>query len=288
MKNLLGFVLVVNAAIVVAADPARPLGVPGNIIAVPVAAPGEVFVPPAVVEIPEDKHGDMVRLGRHVVVDTQRYARRFTGNGLSCGQCHLSEGRKPDAVPLWAAYTMYPQLHGEEVYTFEQRVQDCFRLELNGIGPPLDSPEMQGVVAYAQWLATGAPARVELPGRGVPALAPLATTSVERGAQVYTTKCALCHGADGRGTQRADRKGYQFPPVWGPDSFSAGSTMMVPQTAAAYIKANMPPGRANTLSDAEAYDIAAYLAVQDRPADPRIGWIARLRRWFGRTLEPTS
>lgn len=271
-----------------AEPPARPLGVPGNIVAVPVAAPGEVFVPPAIVEIPEDKHGDMVKLGRNIVVHTQRYARRFSGNGLTCANCHLAEGRKPDAAPLWAAFLSYPRLVGDAVQSFEQRVQDCFRLELNGMGPPLDSPEMQGLVAYAQWLATGAPARALLPGQGFPRFVAPPEISSARGAQIYAAQCALCHGADGRGRAHADGKGYQFPPLWGNDSYTAGSALIAPATAAAFIQANMPPGRANALSDRDAADVAAFLAAQDRPADPRLGWLARLKRWIDRRAEQAS
>ena len=40
-------------------------------------------------------------------------------------------------------------------------------------------------------------------------------------------------------------------------------------TAAAFIKANMPLGQANTLSDQDAWDVAAYINSKPRPADPR-------------------
>ena len=45
------------------------------------------------------------------------------------------------------------------------------------------------------------------------------------------------------------------------------------QTAAAFIKANMPLGQANTLTDQEAWDVAAYINSKPRPPDPRArGW----------------
>lgn len=260
-----------------------PQGTPGNIIAVPVPMPGEVFVPPPIVEIPEDKQGDMVKLGRNIFVDTQRYARRYTGNGLSCASCHLSEGRKADAAPLWAAWGMYPMLGAtpDALLTFEERVQNCFRLSLNGLGPPLDSPEMLALTTYAQWLSLGAPARAELPGRGLARIAVVtADTTAAQGGGVYRQQCALCHGAEGQGTRRDDGPGYQFPPLWGPDSFSRGSGLDDVPTAAAYIKGNMPLGRAYSLSDAEAYAVARYLHEQPRPDDPRIGWIHKIQARF--------
>lgn len=259
-----------------------PLGLPRNIVAIPVPVPGEVFIPPAIVKIPEDKQGDMVKLGRDIFTDTQKYARRYTGNGLNCQSCHLSEGRKPDAAPLWAAYGMYPNLDDAgEVITFEERVQRCFRLSMNGLGPPVDSPEMQGLTAYGQWLALGAPARAVLPGRGLTRVEALTGMSAQRGHEIYGAQCAICHGADGRGVRRADDIGYQFPPLWGEDAYGHGASFDRVGVAAAYIKGNMPLGRAYSLSDRDAWDVAYYLSLQDRPADPRIGWIARLKRLGG-------
>jgi thiosulfate dehydrogenase len=40
-------------------------------------------------------------------------------------------------------------------------------------------------------------------------------------------------------------------------------------TAAAFIKANMPLGQGNTLTDQQAWDVAAYIDGKPRPPDPR-------------------
>ncbi len=260
-----------------------PLGLPRNIIAVPVPVPGETFIPPAIVKIPEDKQGDMVKLGRNIYTDTQTHARRYTGNGLNCASCHLSEGRKPDAAPLWAAYGMYPALDEEtgEVFTYEQRVQRCFRLSMNGLGPPADSPEMQALIAYGQWLSQGAPARSIMPGRGLTRVKASGEPSAERGKSIYASRCAVCHGLDGQGVRRANNVGYQFPPLWGRDSWGGGSPFSKLDVAAAFIKGNMPLGRAYSLSDQEAFDVAFYIGQQTRPKDPRVGWLTRASRKQG-------
>ncbi len=257
---------------------------PGNLVEVPVAAPGEVFIPPAVVSIPEDKQGDMVKLGRRIFTDTVNHARRYTGNALACSSCHLSEGRKPDAAPMWAAWVRYPRLGSNgAVKTFESQVQDCFHFEMQGQSPPLDSPEMQALVAYAQWLASGAPTRAALPGQGFGARAPLAGApeaaaatmpSARRGAALYRDQCLLCHGANGAGLAKPGG-GYQFPPLWGKHAFTGGSGFARPATLAAYVQANMPLARGGSLSDRDAADIAAYLLAQPRVRDPRTGWINR-------------
>ena len=56
-----------------------------------------------------------------------------------------------------------------------------------------------------------------------------------------------------------------YPPLWGDTSFNLGAGMARLNTAAAFIKWNMPLGQGGTLSDKEAYDIAAYFTTQDRP-----------------------
>ena len=86
------------------------------------------------------------------------------------------------------------------------------------------------------------------------------------GKLVFDARCALCHGPDGLGLRAATRpdEGYLFPPLWGPDSFNDGAGMHRVLTAAKFVKARMPLGKAD-LSDAEAFDVAAFLNVQPRP-----------------------
>ena len=65
------------------------------------------------------------------------------------------------------------------------------------------------------------------------------------------------------------RRGYVFPPLWGPDSFNDGAGMHRVLTAARFIKARMPLGEAD-LTDDEAFDVAAFINAQPRPVDGRI------------------
>ncbi|MEQ1591996.1 MAG: c-type cytochrome [Thiobacillaceae bacterium] len=289
-----GWLLLLGATVALAvpkADaPDAYLNVPaaGNIVAVPVSTPGDVFLPPPIIDIPQDKAGDMIKLGRLIFTDTPRYARRFTGNALSCSNCHLSEGRKPGAAPLWAAWGMYPMPGNQpgEVWSFEARIQGCFRYSQNGQGPQLDSPEMTALVAYAQWLSTGAPARTELAGRGMfqqetlaggaPTPASKPVYSVSHGQKVYQFQCAACHGADGLGVTRKDNS-YQFPPLWGQASYGGGSPLAQVPKLALFVRANMPLGRGGSLSETDANDVAAYILSKPRPSDPRIGWRQRWR-----------
>ena len=228
------------------------------------------FTPPAESEMPSGEFGDTVKLGRNIFVHTQTYAKGFVGNGLNCVNCHLDAGRKADSAPLWGAYVKFPAYRdkNKKVNSYEDRLAGCFRFSMNGTAPDYNSKEMIALTTYSYWLAKGAPTGVELAGRGYPKLEnpPLAPDTT-RGAAVYQANCTLCHGADGLGTKVNGQ--YAFPPLWGSDSFNAGAGMHSVKNAAAFIKANMPLGKGNSLSLQDAWDVAQFVDSHERPADPR-------------------
>jgi len=88
---------------------------------------------------------------------------------------------------------------------------------------------------------------------------------VGRGKAGFASHCVAREGADGNGNKQAG-----VPPLWGPRSFNKGAGMYQVETAAKFIHTNMPLGQGGTLSVQQAYDIAAYINSQPRPADPRI------------------
>lgn len=228
------------------------------------------FTPPPESAIPDTPLGDIVRQGRDIFVDTQRYAKKYVGNGLNCVNCHLDAGRAAGSAPLWAAYVAYPAFRdkNEQVNTFQQRLEGCFRFSMNGTPPRPDDLVMTALVAYSFWLATGAPVGAHLEGRGFPAIAPAPQpASVARGATVFAAHCAECHGANGAGMKAGTA--YTFPPLWGNASYNAGAGMHGVETAAAFIKANMPLGQPDTLTDQQAWDVAAFINSKPRPPDPR-------------------
>ena len=233
-------------------------------------ADGPKFSPPSEDDIPNSPLGDMIRLGRDIFVDTQTYAKGYVGNGLTCVNCHLDAGRLANSAPLWAAYVAYPAFRAKnnKVNSYAERLDGCFRFSMNGRMPPSDSDIVVALTSYSYWLATGAPTGAQLAGRGYPSVAkPSLAPSVQRGMVVYADRCAICHGGSGQGTKVANK--YLFPPLWGMDSYNFGAGMHRVNTAAAFIKANMPLGQANSLSDQQAWDVAAYMDSHMRPADPR-------------------
>lgn len=233
-------------------------------------APAASFTPPDEKDIPGDAYGDMIRLGRDIFTNTPRHARAYSGNGLSCVNCHLDRGRLANSAPLWAAYVSYPAFRKKTgtVSTYEARMQGCFTYSMNGKAPPSGSKELTALVTYSYWLATGAPTGKKMAGAGYPAIEkPPLAPDFQRGAKVFAANCAICHGNKGEGTQAGGR--YVFPPLWGNDSFNWGAGMHRINTAASFIKANMPLGQGNTLSDQEAWDVAAFVNGHERPQDPR-------------------
>jgi thiosulfate dehydrogenase len=230
-----------------------------------------VFAPPDESTIPETPLGDIIRFGKDVFVNTQRYAAPWVGNGLNCVNCHLDAGRKAGSGPLWAAYVAYPAFRDKtrQVNTFAERLDGCFRYSMNGRMPPLDSEVIVALTAYSFWLATGAPVGAHLAGRGFPAVPAAALPpDATRGREVFVTHCASCHGRHGQGLRVGAT--YAMPPVWGRHSYNGGAGMHQVSTAAAFIKANMPFGQGNTLTDQQAWDVATFINAQPRPRDPRL------------------
>jgi thiosulfate dehydrogenase len=98
--------------------------------------------------------------------------------------------------------------------------------------------------------------------------APDRAVDLGHGEQVYAQTCAVCHGKDGLGQRAATGNGYQFPPLWGPDSYNDGAGMTRVLTAAGFLQHNMPLGTsfdAPVLTDADAYDVAGYVNSKERP-----------------------
>lgn len=238
------------------------------------------FVPPAESDIPEGPFGDVVRYGRDLYLDTQQLRGKYVANDMSCVNCHLDAGRRADSAPAWAAYPMYPayRTKNAKINSMEDRIQGCFRYSMNGTPPPVGSKELTALVTYHYWMATGAPVGVPLEGRGYPELPePKQKPDLRRGQQVYEAQCAICHGANGEGV-KVDGK-VVFPPLWGENSYNWGAGMHRINTAAAFIHANMPLGKPKSLSEQEAWDVAAFINSHERPQDPRHkGDVAQTRK----------
>ena len=221
------------------------------------------FSPPSPDIIPDSRLGEQIRLGYQIVVNTQEYARPYVGNRLNCTNCHLDGGLNPNAASFVGLAAVYPEYRARSarVNTLADRVNECFERSLSGRALPPDSFKLQAVVAYITWLSRGVPSGATISWRGLQRIDSRRPLDPVNGKQVFASKCAFCHGSDGLGTMAA-------PPVWGPQSYTIGAGMARVSMAAAFIKANMPRSWGWSLSDDDAYDVAAYINAQPRPNFP--------------------
>lgn len=225
--------------------------------------------------IPQGPIGEAIRLGQKILTQTPVYAKGYSGNALNCTICHLNGGRQQYASPWVGIWGVFPEYRARnaKVNALQDRINDCFQRSLNGKPLPYDSEEMHAILAYMHWLSEGVPTGIEVKGRGFAKISAPQAPDPAHGKQLYAEKCSVCHGADGQG-QYGPNGETLFPPLWGPKSFNIGARMARPNTAAAFIKATMPLGQGGTLSDQDAYDIAAYFTRQPRPdfADKDKDW----------------
>jgi thiosulfate dehydrogenase len=217
--------------------------------------------------------------GRRLLTETSKLlgpdqpdpAMRYTGSRLQCSSCHLDAGASPGTLALLETFDKYPRFSGRdgEVGDLRARINGCMTRSMNGRKLPIDSPEMTAMVSYIRalderYLATSPSRRAAAESKKF--AAPDRAADPVAGKQVFEARCVICHGSDGQGLQAAMsmQYGYVFPPLWGDDSFNDGAGTHRVLTAATFIKARMPLGRAD-LTDAEAFDVSAYINVQPRP-----------------------
>ena len=222
-----------------------------------------LFAPPSPDTIPGDQRGDQIRLGYEMVVHTQDYGKRYVGNALNCTNCHLDGGLNPNTASFVGISRLYPHYRervGRQV-TLSDRINECFERSMNGRPLPPDSMKLSAIVSYIEWLSQNVPQGSTVPWRGIPHLSSTHQPDSINGKSVFEKKCMFCHGSDGQGTMAA-------PPVWGARSYSSGSEMAQTHVAASFIKANMPRSWGWTVTDEEAFDVAAYINAQPRPDFP--------------------
>ena len=237
------------------------------------------WTPPNVATLGDDPLGELVKYGHALVTNTPNEigpmvvdpSKRFSGNNLTCQNCHLQAGTQPYAMPYTGIWGQFPQYRGREgaVDTLEDRINGCMERSMNGRALPVESREMKAFTSYMRWLSTGVPVGAKLIGAGTMQIKdPARAANPDRGAQIFADVCAACHGSNGLGVRARTGLGYEFPPLWGPDSYNNGAGMTRVLTAAAYAMHNMPIGttfNAPVLTDEDAYDVAAFVVTQSRP-----------------------
>lgn len=221
------------------------------------------FQPLALEDIPPGPEGEAIRFGHELIVNTQQHLKEYVGNRLVCRNCHLQAGRVPYSGPFVGIYAGLPVYRNRNAMmnTMEIRINDCMERSLNGRPLPYDSKPMRALVSYFAWMSTGIPVGAKIPERGFPRFTIDRPADRENGKNLYAAQCAPCHGEEGQGTATG-------PPVWGSDSYNVGAGMARVSLAAAFVKRNMPLGQGLSLTNEEAYDLAAFINSQPRPDFP--------------------
>jgi len=259
------------------------LAAPAALAADPAAVDLSKWPVPDISTLPDNEHGRLVRYGRDLTVETYKHigpevknkAMRYSGNNLACQSCHREAATTPYAMSWAGVSSVFPQYRAREdaISTVEDRVNGCMQRSMAGKPLPEDSREMKAFLAYIDFLSQGIPRDAKIAGSGVKMVKmPDRMADVTHGEQVYKDQCAACHGEDGQGVRngvKGDALGYQFPPLWGPDSYNQGAGMYRLAMATRFAMHNMPQGTTHdspTLSLDDAYDVMAFVNNQPRMA----------------------
>jgi len=219
---------------------------------------------------------ELVQYGRALIRNTAYYLGpngtvTSQTNGMNCQNCHLDAGTKPWGNNYGAVWSTYPKVRARsgKQETVAKRVNDCFERSLNGTALDTNGREMKAILAYMEWLGTGIEQKAVPKGTGIVELAFMdRPADPVQGAAIYTAKCLSCHQTDGQGTMNTDSATYLYPPLWGEHSYNIGAGLYRLSRFAGYVKNNMPQGvtwETPQLSDAEAWDVAAYVNARQRP-----------------------
>ena len=246
-----------------------PLGLPNEEV--------EAFwTAPDIMAVKDSAQRAQLLYGKELVAHTAEYfgpegaIEANKTNGLNCQNCHLDAGTKVFGNNYSRVAATYPKMRArsgqvEDVY---KRINDCFERSLNGTALDKDSPEMQAMAAYIQFLGKDVPKGEKPAGSGFKELTFLnRPIDPVHGKVVYEEKCVSCHQADGQGLKDAQGV-YTYPPLWGPLSYNEGAGLYRMSNFAKYVKWNMPLGINHDdpdLTDEEAWDVAAWVNTQPRP-----------------------
>jgi thiosulfate dehydrogenase len=236
---------------------------------------GEWWQPPSEDDIPHDSEGDLIRYGKELIVNTSKYLGPKglvlqVSNNMNCQNCHIAAGTQNFANPFSSVSSTYPKHRDRsgKLESVEFRVNECLQRSMNGSEIDSNSLEMRAMVAYLKWVGKDIPKGLKPKGTAVE-IPPFLDRPADpqKGKLVYEKACQRCHGANGEGFL-ADSASYTYPPLWGENSFNVSAGMYQLSRMAGFIKNNMPFGvtwENPSLSNEEAWDVAAFIAAQHRP-----------------------
>lgn len=221
--------------------------------------------------------GPNIQYGYELIAHTSKYLGpkglvQKSTNGMNCQNCHLEAGTKPWGLNYGSVFSTYPKFRErsgsqESIY---KRINDCMVRSLNGEALDTNSREMKAIYAYIKWLGEGVPKGTKVRGSGIEQI-PFLTVAAnpQKGQQVYIQWCQKCHAADGQGLLNKEGNRYEYPPLWGAHSYNDAAGINQISKLAGFIKNNMPNEinyKLPSLTNSEAWDVAAYINAQARPS----------------------
>lgn len=221
---------------------------------------------------------NLVIYGEELIANTARYlgpkgSVAQVTNGMNCQNCHLDGGRKKWGNNYGAVASTYPKFRDRSgsIETVYKRVSDCMERSLNGTPLDSNSREIQAMIAYIKWVGHAVEKDSVPQGSGIKPPAYLdRAADPDKGRIVYQNKCQSCHGANGEGVIAADGLAYTYPPLWGEYSYNQGAGLFRLSRFAGYVRDNMPFNQSThdnpALTDAESWDVAAYVNSRPRPS----------------------
>lgn len=241
----------------------------------------DLVMNPLTDSLPGDRHlAEEIKEGFLMFTDTPHRAPRLSGNGMTCGNCHLNAGQRSRALPLVGIAGAFPEYNKRagRLFSLEDRIVDCFNRSMNSAGrqsdsgaaPTTQSREVLAIASYLSWLSKGSPLGASIPWRGRNAipptnLIPVRMLDTAAGGALFRDRCVNCHGEDGQGVWIGDKKAG---PLWGPESWNDGAGAARVYTLAGIIRYSMPYINPGSLTDEEAQQIAAFITSQPRPRYP--------------------
>ncbi len=237
---------------------------------------GELWTAPDTSSIPLTPEGDLIRYGHELIAHTAVYlgpkgSVQQISNGMNCQNCHPAGGTVPYGNNFARVTVSFPQFRNRSGTTesLEKRVNDCLERSLNGQPLDTNSLEMKAMVAYMKWVGQGVKSETSLKGLGLIPLQPLEIAADPiKGQAVFRNHCVRCHGEQGEGQMAASGMEWEYPPIFGENSYNTAAGLYRLSTFASYVKHNMPFGvtfDAPLLSDEEAWNVAAYVNSMPRP-----------------------
>lgn len=240
------------------------------------------WLAPDIRKIPASQEGDLIRYGRELIANTSFYLGpkgkiAHITNGMNCQNCHLDAGTRVWGNNYSGVFSTYPKFRERSgrIENIAWRVNDCIMRSLNGQSLDSNSREMRAIYRYMEWLGQNTPKGIKPAGAGIRDIPYIGRPAdPQKGQIIFEQRCSSCHGINGEGRLNADSTKYTYPPLWGVHSYNTGAGLYRISRFAGYVEDNMPYDSSQhaihtkTLTDEQAWDIAAFVNSQPRPDKP--------------------